>query len=348
MYTLFRLEEEEIMNIALLGGSGVGKTNYLCTLFREIRKLNSKYGIHINYLDPDGSVENFRISHDYLDTSYSGHKAPEFCKATTTSTMLNFDICFKSGEENKKMHILSYDYEGEYTNNILQEKNVKDVLSYCDILFCFLDSTILERAYNSKTRYDIVMSNLPTYVMKLNQINIRRKMDKKLHVSLILTKIDAVTISETELIDYVCREWNNELRNQNCDAVNFCGVYASTIAGSEAIEFRDAKFKIKENAILKPRNILAPLFDSCNNYVYYCKENQFEFETIPHKVLTALKAAARIVPQILRELKIPIPQKEFLSSCMTTHLGYKIAKKCQFYIDFFESLEVSTIIRRGF
>ena len=74
------------MNIALLGGSGVGKTNYICTLFREIRNLSNRYRTNISYQDPDGTVEKYRTINDKLDASYNGGVAPYF--ATEHQTLL--------------------------------------------------------------------------------------------------------------------------------------------------------------------------------------------------------------------------------------------------------------------
>lgn len=336
------------MNIALLGGSGVGKTNYICTLFREIRNLSNRYRTNISYQDPDGTVEKYRTINDKLDASYNGGVAPYFCNGTSNSSMLDFNICITNEEEQQCIRFLSYDYAGEHTDDIMREENVKDVLSYCDILFCFLDSIILERAFYNKNRCEIVSSNLPVYVQKLNEISCKKKLDEKLHVSLILTKIDAVKkISEENLIDYVRQIWNSELQSQNCQNVHLLGVYASTIVGNDAVEYTNYQFQIKENIILNPKNILTPLFDSCTKYVHYCQTRQIDFEKISHKVMTKIKEAAKVLHQALKMLNIPVPEKEFLNSCMTTHLGYKIAKKWQFYIEFFEDKKVSNIIRLG-
>lgn len=307
------------MNIIMLGNSRAGKTNYIVTLFHQLTMCGRSF-YDISYADEKG-VNSFIQKNDLLYTpNESGN--PSFCPNTTTTTFLKYDLTY---QDESFLKINSFDYKGGLTKAMADGENneLSKIIACNDIVFVFLDSTILNTTLSDEEKVKKVDLEAIEKIL-FNSLKSKVKFNNIIDVSLILTKIDKVP---QERRDDLCNKaqklfnlTKNKIQNQlRCDGdLRILGTYGVTVIG-ENKTIVGTEIVLKENQKLEPKNILSSFFGTLIEYRKQFAKDLQKFESfsydhhfwkeVGHRILDFLKGCKYGLWALI--LKAP----EYLDAC---------------------------------
>lgn len=284
------------MNIVMLGNSRSGKTNYIVSLFKLLEMCDARYNILLS--DTDDCIRQFINKYNQLypdNLAVNGkRKEAKFCPSSDRTSFFNFSI---ARNHESILEVNSFDYPGGVTDELsnpkkfqkdnqddlrVDAKGIVNILSCSDIAFVFLDSTILNNNRNDakKCIKDLGLDSIIQSL--LEAVNKKVRVDGRIDVSLILTKIDLIEEKNiVSLKDYAkelfCEAINNQSiftydkNDGNC--LRLLGIFEVTVVGKNKT-YQDSYGEecIKQDVVLEPENVLSSFFISILKYTKYCEK----------------------------------------------------------------------------